>query len=112
MKKTIILLLLIAVIIGGIFLLKESFYKNNENKINNEVNYSDSNLEEESPALRDACAFAGGTWLADFSQCEYVDQEWCEYNGGVFSECESACRNNPEAEVCTLQCVPVCQFAK
>lgn len=113
MKKTIVLVLLIALVVGGILLLKESFYKNNEKQINSEMNYiDDSVVGEESPALRDACAFAGGNWLADFSQCEYVDETWCLDNGGVFSECESACRNNPEAEICTLQCVPVCQLVK
>lgn len=113
MKKTIVLVLLIALVVGGILLLKESFYKNNEKQINSEMNYiDDSVVSEESPALRDACAFAGGNWLDDFSQCENVDKEWCEFNGGTFSECGSACRNNPEAEICTLQCVQFCQFVK
>ena len=113
MKKTIVLVLLIALVVGGILLLKESFYKNNEKQINNETGYIDeSTTGVESPALKDACLFNGGNWLDDFSQCENVDKEWCEFNGGTFSECGSACRNNPEAEICTLQCVQFCQFVK
>ncbi len=61
-------------------------------------------------SLADICAEAGGTWLADFSECEYVDEGWCTANGGIYNECESACRNNPEAEMCTQQCVQVCAF--
>ncbi len=28
----------------------------------------------------------------------------------IFKECESACRNDKEAMICTLQCVLVCNF--
>ncbi len=57
------------------------------------------------------CENAGGTWLDEFNECEYVGQEWCENKGGEWKECESACRNNPEAEICTMQCVLVCRFS-
>jgi|GEM_PF-1364648 len=56
------------------------------------------------------CVAAGGNWLADYEECEYVSEEWCDDEGGEFYECESACRHNPEAEICTLQCVVVCKF--
>jgi hypothetical protein len=56
------------------------------------------------------CSGSGGTWLAEFSECEYVSSGWCADAGGVFSECESACRHKPDAEFCTLQCVPVCSL--
>lgn len=57
-----------------------------------------------------SCTNAGGNWLAEFSECEYVSKEWCDKNGGQFKECESACRNDPDAEICTLQCEIVCQL--
>lgn len=56
------------------------------------------------------CISSGGTWLSGVSECEYIDETWCTNNGGQFNECGSACRNNPEAEICTLQCVPFCSF--
>ncbi len=59
----------------------------------------------------DLCEDNEGTWLEDYSECEYLSQEVCEENGGTFSECASACRHDSEAEICTLQCVPLCTFA-
>ena len=56
------------------------------------------------------CSDSGGNWLANYNECEYTSQEWCNKKGGEFKECESACRHDPTAEICTLQCVPVCQF--
>ncbi len=56
------------------------------------------------------CSEADGTWLAEHSECEYVGRDWCEERGGEFLECESACRHDPEAEICTMQCVIVCKF--
>lgn len=64
----------------------------------------------DSPSLEANCKDAGGNWLGEFNECEYVSREWCDEKGGQFKECESACRHNPEAEFCTLQCVIVCQF--
>ncbi|MBN2096320.1 hypothetical protein JW752_02870 [Candidatus Peregrinibacteria bacterium] len=56
------------------------------------------------------CKEAGGNWLSEYNECEYGSREWCEEAGGTYSECESACRHDPDAEICTLQCVMVCQF--
>lgn len=60
--------------------------------------------------LEGACLSFDGTWLEASQECEGMGQEQCENLGGTFNECASACRNNPEAEICTLQCVIVCQF--
>ena len=60
--------------------------------------------------LSQKCQSASGTWLGDFNECEYASKGWCEENGGEFFECESACRHDPKAEICTLQCVSVCKF--
>lgn len=61
-------------------------------------------------SLTEDCAANGGKWLDDFNECETANEEWCKKSGGQFFECESACRNNPEAQICTLQCVMVCKF--
>lgn len=57
-----------------------------------------------------SCEEAEGTWLAEHNECEYVSAEWCDENGGEFMECESACRHDEEAEICTMQCVLVCKL--
>lgn len=56
------------------------------------------------------CTASGGKWVAAHRECEYVSQEWCENAGGTFEECGSACRHDPEAEMCTEQCVMFCKF--
>ena len=54
------------------------------------------------------CVTNGGQWLAEFSECEYISENQCTQMGGEFKECESACRHDPNAEICTEQCVQVC----
>ena len=54
------------------------------------------------------CTGNGGQWLAEFNECEYISESQCSEMNGVFKECESACRHDPDAEICTAQCVPVC----
>jgi len=54
------------------------------------------------------CQQDGGNWLSEFNECELISSEQCSIMGGTFKECESACRHNPDAEICTLQCVSVC----
>jgi hypothetical protein len=56
------------------------------------------------------CQLNKGTWSAEFKECLGVDKQVCESMGGKFNECASACRNDPKAQVCTLQCVLVCEF--
>lgn len=58
------------------------------------------------------CVANNGTWLEQYRECEYVSQTWCAEVGGIFYECESACRHiqSTEPVPCTLQCVPVCKF--
>lgn len=66
--------------------------------------------------LKDACEEKGGTWLETYKECEAMsndkgfDKSSCTSLGGKFSECDSACRHNPEAEVCMSVCVIVCKF--
>lgn len=60
--------------------------------------------------LADRCASGGGDWLADYQECENISRALCEELDGRFNDCASACRHNPEAEFCTMQCVAICQF--
>lgn len=59
-----------------------------------------------------ACLSENGNWIAEAEECEGMTKETCEELGGNFNECASACRNDPEAEMCTMQCVLVCEFAE
>lgn len=62
--------------------------------------------------MQSICQNAGGNWLAESRECEGVSKEQCSLMDGEFNECASACRNNSTAEMCTLQCVVVCQFKR
>lgn len=62
--------------------------------------------------MQSECKDAGGNWLSESKECEGITQEQCTIMNGEFNECASACRNNPNAQACTLQCVQVCQFKK
>jgi hypothetical protein len=61
------------------------------------------------PAGGSACANMGGTLDAIHGECLGIDANACQEIGGTFNECASACRNDPNAEVCTMQCVQVCE---
>ncbi|MBL7055576.1 hypothetical protein ISS07_01545 [Candidatus Woesearchaeota archaeon] len=59
---------------------------------------------------QNSCGDLGGNWIDDSNECEDISQQNCEALGGEFDECASACRNDPNAEICTAQCVPLCKF--
>ena len=61
-----------------------------------------------SPKLQ--CEGFDGEWLQNFDECEGISEEQCSTMGGVFEECASACRNMPDAHMCTKQCVLVCKI--
>ena len=61
--------------------------------------------------LPESCAQNNGTWLEKYKECEYASREWCGTAGGHFDECGSACRHELNPGPCTMQCVPVCNFA-
>jgi hypothetical protein len=44
------------------------------------------------------------------NECEGISQDLCNELGGNFDSCASACRNNPDSDICTMQCVIVCSF--
>ncbi|MDX1441027.1 MAG: hypothetical protein R3237_01035 [Nitrosopumilaceae archaeon] len=58
--------------------------------------------------LQSQCKNYGGNWLVEFNECEWISEEQCSEMNGEFKECESACRHDENAQVCTLQCVQVC----
>lgn len=86
-------------------------------KINDEF-YYDKNWIRASiiPNMATMCEADGGIWLEEYKECEGLSIDWCinaemsfeEIKGLTFNECASACRHNLEAEMCTMQCVPVC----
>jgi hypothetical protein len=69
-----------------------------------------ASADNEPVDLERDCISNNGSWLSKSKECEGVSKEACEKLGGTFNECASACRNDPKAEVCTMQCVIVCQF--
>jgi hypothetical protein len=58
------------------------------------------------------CKNRGGVWYPRSNVCEInsLSEGECVAQGGIFNECASACRHNPEAEMCTMQCVVTCSF--
>ena len=70
-----------------------------------ETNPDDVTTDEK----RSSCELMGGT-LNDYDECLGVDQPGCLVLGGEWEECGSACRHDPDATVCTLQCELYCQL--
>lgn len=70
-----------------------------------ETNPDDVTTEEK----QESCELLGGT-LNEYDECLGVDQSACAVLGGAWEECGSACRHDPDAQVCTLQCALYCQL--
>jgi len=75
-----------------------------------ENNPDDSYPSEEKINLELQCEENKGTWIESANECEGISKEVCTNLGGNFNECASACRNDPDAQMCTMQCVLVCEF--
>lgn len=58
------------------------------------------------------CAKKSGVWYPNEKLCEanHLSEMDCKAQGGEFNGCASACRHDPKAEMCTLQCVLTCTF--
>lgn len=65
---------------------------------------------ETSEELGKKCEFLKGIWLEEFDECEGISEGDCYDLGGEYFECESVCRNDPDAEICNMMCVQVCKF--
>ena len=85
--------------------------------INDEIFYNKQwERASVAPNMSAMCESDGGIWLDEYRECEGLSVDWCikaestfsEIRGLSFNECASACRHNPEADMCTMQCVPVC----
>jgi len=61
--------------------------------------------------IQRACEGLDGNWIDEAKECTSISKEACENLGGNFNECASACRNDPDAQICTAQCVLVCEFS-
>jgi hypothetical protein len=70
----------------------------------------DTPSEVDSAAIEEACLQAGGTFVAEHIECEQISEGACTDMGGVFDECGSPCRHEPEDVICAAMCVPVCSF--
>lgn len=67
--------------------------------------------DQTTPTIPQLCVDNGGTYLAQYHECEYgMDATTCESLGGEFNECASACRHDDKAMMCTMQCVVTCTF--
>jgi len=61
--------------------------------------------------LEESCKnLYGGKWLSEKNECENIGKDQCDFLGGNFNECASACRHNPSVEFCILVCVSVCKL--
>jgi hypothetical protein len=60
--------------------------------------------------ISESCQDFGGQWSSQYNECEQISAEECETLGGTFDGCASACRNNPQAELCAQVCIPLCSF--
>lgn len=56
------------------------------------------------------CMRQGGTFNETHEECTGIDENSCKNIAGTWNECGSACRHNPSAEMCTMQCVQYCQL--
>lgn len=60
--------------------------------------------------LESLCEDNNGNWISETKECEYISEEKCAELNGEFLPCESACRNDPDSVMCTMQCVLVCKL--
>ncbi|MDD3284739.1 MAG: Gmad2 immunoglobulin-like domain-containing protein [Patescibacteria group bacterium] len=85
-----------------ILILFTFYYYKNTQKINSDFG---KNLQE-------ICVGNGGDWIGKYNECEMINEDICKNIGGLFFECKSACRHNLDPNIiCTMRCVPVCEFS-
>lgn len=73
-------------------------------EVENEITPNAGNMNQ------NICESKGGVWYLVDNICEKnsLSKDSCISEGGEFNECASACRHDPNAEVCTMQCVVTC----
>jgi hypothetical protein len=96
MKKPLVILIIgvIAVMAYGVWLANQS-------------------PETDLGPIASICTDEGGSWVAEYGECENIGAATCTELGGAYAECTSACRHSDDpAAPCTMQCVPVCSFGR
>jgi membrane-bound inhibitor of C-type lysozyme len=85
--------------------LNECYTKNSENQ-------NQDKTEKLTINSKSSCEQNSGIWYVDNNTCEInsFSEEECKAKGGEFNSCASACRHDPKAQMCTLQCVLTCSF--
>ncbi|MFW6285952.1 MAG: hypothetical protein ACOC16_02165 [Nanoarchaeota archaeon] len=112
MVKKIITLLLISSLIIFVGCSQDLNLDNNNNSNIDNNNQTDDNSDnnENNQDLKLACENNNGKWIEDFQECEGISENICLELGGNYNSCASACRHDPDAQMCTKQCVFVCSF--
>lgn len=125
MKTNKILWLILGLIVVlGLFYLSQ---KNTKTEVTSPVTYEkieiggnlDQNISKEQPVATEEdilatkksfCENDGGIWYEYNLSCEKnsLSKDQCLLAGGEFNECNSACRHDEKAEICTMQCVITC----
>ncbi|MDO5561505.1 MAG: hypothetical protein Q4G02_01895 [bacterium] len=99
-----IVVVVAALIIGGRLLYRRSLEKAG---IDLRVETENVKIDEKK---QNKCEDLGGYFEAIHNECSNVSAEQCQQLGGEFVECGSACRHNPTATACTMQCITYCQL--
>lgn len=71
---------------------------------------SASNLSENDVTKQALCVEKGGIYDAAYAECSNISSIDCVNIGGKEIVCGSACRHDPAAEICTMECVAYCQM--
>ncbi len=79
-------------------------------KIASALNNIIDNPDITKPVAAVACVREGGTWDNTYNECTGLGELSCTNIKGIWEDCASACRHNPNAEICTKQCVQICKF--
>lgn len=67
-------------------------------------------VDSDTDAAETLCQDYNGKWLPESNECEDITMQQCNELKGTYNACASACRNDPKAELCTMQCVQVCKI--
>jgi hypothetical protein len=127
MKNTIALIVLMIVffLFSGLFFLNSGMIDTRSGDLNEENTLKILEELDEIPFInldieeikfdsyvggKDDCLSYNGGWVEEFNECEMISKKECDSMKGEYFECESACRNDPEAEMCIMMCVQVCKF--
>ncbi len=72
----------------------------------------DSKKHHKYELIENKCLKNEWIWISSASECTWISYKICTKLKWKFDWCASACRNDPKATVCTMQCIQVCNFNK